>query len=351
MKTITRVISAAAMLVFTAIVCALAKNLPLFFFRYWEPASQWVLGVLGQAFGWIPFAVWEVLALLLIVWFIASLIRDILKLRVLRWASGVLWSVALGVCVFVLFWGVGHFGPTKTEQIIPCPPSTAAELRDAALWYGAQASADAQTVARDADGAILLPDFSVLSDEANAAFASLSTQYPVLPSAQAKVKPLFGGELFSYLGTTGLFVAYTSEPSFNPDTYAPSLPHTVCHELAHRLGAYAEEDANFLAFLACRASDDPAMRYSGSYSAFLYCYNALYDLDPDEAQAVRRTLSDQVNADLDGSVAHYDPYEGTLQNAAQSVNDTYLKAFDEAGIASYGLVSDALVAWYRLRNT
>ena len=35
--------------------------------------------------------------------------------------------------------------------------------------------------------------------------------------------------------------------------------------------------------------------------------------------------------------AHYDQYEGKVQDAAQKVNDTYLKAFsEESGVQSYG---------------
>lgn len=36
-----------------------------------------------------------------------------------------------------------------------------------------------------------------------------------------------------------------------------------------------------------------------------------------------------------------------MQNAAQKVNDTYLKAFsEESGVQSYGEAADLLIAWY-----
>lgn len=350
MKTVSRVISAAVMLVVTALVCALAKNLPMFFFSYWEPASQKVLGILNQAFNWVPLPVWEVLAALLIVWFVASLIRAIVKFKLLRWLSGVVWGVALGALLFVLLWGVGHFAPTKTERIVTVSAPSVARLREATQWYGEQASADADKVDRNNDGIFVSPSIAALSDEANAAFAALSEKYGFLPAATAEVKPLFGGELFSYLGFTGIFAPYTAEPTVNPDTYAPSIPYTVCHEFAHRVGAYSEQDANFLAYLACMQSDNVALRYSGNYSAFLYCYNALYALSPDDALAIRSALGNALKRDLDRSVAHYAAYEGTVQDTAQSVNDAYLKAFEEEGLASYGLVSQALVAWYEAQG-
>ena len=36
-----------------------------------------------------------------------------------------------------------------------------------------------------------------------------------------------------------------------------------------------------------------------------------------------------------------------MQDAAQQVNDAYLKAFDEEdGVESYGKAADLLIAWY-----
>ena len=136
----------------------------------------------------------------------------------------------------------------------------------------------------------------------------------------------------------------------DPDTYAASLPFTMCHELAHRLTIAAEDEANFAAFLASTAHEDVAFRYSGWYSAFVYCYNALYEADQAAATEIWDAMSETLRTDCRRANAHYKPYEGTVQDVAQQVNDAYLKAFDEeAGVKSYGKVADLLIAWY-LKN-
>ena len=59
------------------------------------------------------------------------------------------------------------------------------------------------------------------------------------------------------------------------------------------------------------------------------------------------SLSDHAKRDIVRASRHSDPYEGTVQDTAEKFNDAYLKAAgQESGTASYGLVSDALVAWY-----
>ena len=89
---------------------------------------------------------------------------------------------------------------------------------------------------------------------------------------------------------------------------------------------------------------------SGWYSAFVYCYNALYEADQAAATEIWDTMSETLRADCRRANAHYEPYEGTVQDVAQQVNDAYLKAFDEeAGVQSYGKVADLLIAWY-LKN-
>ena len=50
--------------------------------------------------------------------------------------------------------------------------------------------------------------------------------------------------------------------------------------------------------------------------------------------------------DCNVQVEHNKQYEGKVQEAAQAVNNAYLKTFDEAGVKSYGLVVDYLIAEY-----
>ena len=340
MKTISRLISSAVLLALTVGLCIFANRLPPVFQLWYPPFSGWILGVIGDVTAKVAFPVWEVLAAFLTVWGVATLIRSIVKGKLLRWLSGLLWGVSFGAFLFTLFWGAGHFCLTKTEQIVTVREYSASELQEATAFYGAMASQYA--------GQGDYTDFSQLAGKANQGFAALSQQYDCLPSTEAPVKKLLFSRVFSYTGTTGIFVPMTAEVGVNADCYPISLPFTMCHELAHRLGANAEEDANFCAFLASAANPDPSFRYSAYYSAFIYCYNALYAESPGAAAAVWNGLSEQVQADIRGATAHYEPYKGKVQDAAQSVNDTYLKAMgQEEGVKSYDAVSDALIAWYQ----
>lgn len=348
MKSLARVISGTILLLLTALFVGLAHKIPEAFFRVYTGVSEWLLDLLSYAFNWAPAPVWQILAILLIVWGIATLVYDIRKLRILRWLSGVFLGASIGAFLFVTLWGAGHFGPSKTEQFVTLQDATLTELRNAAAYYGQYASYTAQFVERDENGDLVPGRFSEQSDTAETAYHTLSDRTGVFPKVELRAKRLWMADAFSYSGTTGIFVPFTAEVCVNPQTYTASVPYTICHEMGHRLGAYSEEDANFCAFLACLASDDADFLYSAYYSAFIYCYNALYEQSASTASAVwNAVLSDDVQHDLRGANTYYAAYEGKVQDIAQSVNDVYLKAFEEEGVQSYGMVSDALIAWYR----
>lgn len=70
-----------------------------------------------------------------------------------------------------------------------------------------------------------------------------------------------------------------------------------------------ENEANFAAFLACEASEDARFTYSGYYTAFLYCYNALRKVDAAAANEVWSGACDELRADCAAANSHYKKVE------------------------------------------
>jgi hypothetical protein len=247
----------------------------------------------------------------------------------------------------MLVWGVGHFVPAKTERIVTVREYTVPELREAALYYGRQASVLAVSAPRDADGNLKAPSWDSLEDEANEAFVRLSVKYPEFPVSRVPVKKLIPGQLFGHLGAEGVFAPFTAEAGVNSDAYAPMLPTEFCRVLARRFGAYSAEDAAFCAYLAAAQSGDPFFRYSGSYAALVSCYHALRAQDEALAAELWNTLPPLLQADILGADAHAASYKGTVQETAQKASDAYLAALEQQGARSYGRFSDALIAYYQ----
>ena len=137
------------------------------------------------------------------------------------------------------------------------------------------------------------------------------------------------------------------EANDNGDRPAYDKPFTGCHELSHLRGFMEEQEANFIAFLACISSERADFQYSGYLSGWVYCMNALYRADYESWQAVRGLLDEAAEPDLTANNEFWDRYEGTISETAERINDTYLKANGQAdGVKSYNRMVDLIVAYF-----
>ena len=348
-KTIGRVILTAIFLALGGLLMLLAKSAPEAIFTYYTSFSRAALGVIAEVTGWVPFALWEALLAVLILWALYTLVRDVAAGRILRWLSGLALGVSALAFAFVALWGLNHYDVGAAEKLgLSVREYSVQELTDATRFYADQLNALAGSVARGADGCAALDDFAALAARAGDGYTALGERYTLFSGGTARVKKLAAWPLYSRFGTTGIYVCLTAEASVNPDTYVAWLPFTMCHEQAHGKGVAAEDEANFCAYLACMESTDAQFRYSGALAAFVYCSNALNKADAAAAADIWAGLDAGALADLRAANAHYAQYEGKVQDAAQSVNDAYLKAFsEEAGVQSYGEAADLLIAWYQ----
>jgi hypothetical protein len=109
-----------------------------------------------------------------------------------------------------------------------------------------------------------------------------------------------------------------------------------------------EEEANFIAYLACMGSDSPEFRYSGSMLGWINCMNVLHREAPEVWKEVRADLSEVAVPDLKANNAFWASYDGTVAEVSEQVNDHYLKANgQEDGVQSYDRMVDLLVEYYK----
>ena len=326
-------------------------------FPAYRQLSKAVMVALAAVMSVVPFAVWDVLVVVLAVVAVVALVRRIRGHKgLLAWFS---WVALVASCALALFvgWALNHYAPPLADDLgLEVGQYTVEQLADATEHYLREAAGLAAEVPRDDDGTLLGQEFFELAGIAGASYEPLAGEWPVFQGSTAPVKALLlWGEPQLYSGHTGIFWAPTGESTVPLHCATADMPFTMCHEAAHRLGVASEQEANFCAFLACVTSDDVRFAYSGSYSAFCYCLNALYRADPDRAQQVVQSVADSglyegvalVLADRAATREHYQAYEGPFEEVGTTVNNTYLRSFGEsAGVRSYGLVVDYLIAWY-----
>lgn len=123
-------------------------------------------------------------------------------------------------------------------------------------------------VPRDASGKIIYPAKAEREAAIETALRGLADRYPRLNGYYARPKEAICSDVLEWMRIGGYTYPYTTEVTYNryvDNLYWYSL---VTHETAHRKGFYKENEACFMAFLACLHSDDPLMRYSGLYDVW-----------------------------------------------------------------------------------
>ena len=144
-------------------------------------------------------------------------------------------------------------------------------------------------------------DLKDIFQRAATLYHSVAQQYPSLEAPDTLPKPVIASRLVSYLQTTGFFCPFTAEANINIDAPLYTIPSTVAHELAHQRGVAREDEANFVAVLACLENGDADFVYSAVTMAYTYLGNALYRTDYNAWYAVYMYLDERVREDLRSS--------------------------------------------------
>ena len=314
--------------------------------------TRTVQDVLAQWSGTVPFCLWQVAVMLLLIFIVAMLVLVIvMHWNPIRFFGWVLAAASLLYLGNTLVYGLNYYaGSIATDIRMQVYQYTVDELTDAAEYYQGEANALASQMNRDENGDLVYSDFETLAQQAGSGFETLvrTRSFSVLGGSNLPVKELGWSGMYTAMGTTGVTVGLTGEAAVNTNIPAVSMPFTICREMAHRKCIATEGDSNFAAFLACQANDNINYRYSGYFMAYRYCLSQLKGLDMASAKDIMAQEIPQLSHDMES----YSKFFASRKNdkateLADTVNDTYLKANgDEKGIESYNDVCGMLVNWY-----
>lgn len=305
---------------------------------------------LGLLTALLPFSVAEWVLILIPLWlagliFLAvRLARDGRKAR--RFLAFLLSLFMLFYGLFVFTLGTGYLGTTLDEKMgLDKKPVSAQELYDTALWLIDAAKEKEALFQQGEDGASLMPySYSQMNRKLLAAYKRLEEKYAFIGTFPVGSKRILLSSPMTYTHITGVYTFFTGEANVNTTYPDFSTLFTAAHEMAHQRGMAREDEANFVAFLACIASEDDYLCYSGYLNILQYVLNALYTADKELYATL--TFTSRIAGEMRAYNRIYEQYDGAaIGNVADKMNDAYLDAMGTAGVASYGLVVDLAVAY------
>ena len=315
--------------------------------------TRTVQDVLAEWSGAVPFCLWQVAVMLLLIFIVAMLVLVIvLHWNPIRFFGWVLAAASVLYLGNTLVYGLNYYaGSIATDIRMQVYEYTVDELNSAAEYYQGEANALASQMERDENGDLVYSDLETLALEAGSGFETLvrTRSFSVLGGSNLPVKELGWSAMYTAMGTTGVTVGLTGEAAVNPNIPVVSMPFTICREMAHRKCIAIDSDAEFAAFLACQANESLEFRYSAYYMAYRYCLEALNNAKSNEAKVAAEALAEGENEFLRHDMDAYARFfkrnlDEKASRLANTVNDTYLKVSGDKG--GENSVSDLLVSWH-----
>ena len=302
-----------------------------------------------------PFSVAEalctlgVLALIAwLVWTVVSVSRRGPRLRILWRRVSLLLAAALVLYLLLcVLLGASYRADSFQDRSgLRARPQSVETLSAVTEFFVEKLSEAASAVPRNADGTYAVPQEEIFG-EAKDVYRGAEARFPLLTLRDVTPKRAFYSRLMSIFNYTGFYFPYTGEATVNIDPPPALLAATIAHEMAHQRGVASEQEANFIAVLACTESGSAAYEYSGWLFGFIHLGNALYRWDADTYFALAGQLPDAVWADLEANRVYWAQFETKAAEVSDKVYDTMLKSYGQSmGVQSYGAVVDLLLAWY-----
>ena len=249
---------------------------------------------------------------------------------------------------FALNFGAGYHTSSVDKLLgLDRRDVSAEELKATAEYLAEEVNKYTEELAVNAAGSTVMPyGYDTLSEKLLEAYEKVSAEHSFISQFYSRVKPVILSEPWTYTHIAGVYTYFTGEANINVNFPDYTIPYTAAHEMAHQRGIAREDEANFVAFLVCAASDDDYIRYSGYLNLYEYVSSALYRADKEAYGEVRAKLDPKARVEMSAYSVFFDKYrENVAATVTETVNNGYLTMQGTPGTKSYGMVVDLAVAY------
>ena len=320
--------------------------------------------IMGLVTRWFPFSVAEICIYLLpfiVLFLLSRFIYKAIKDRENRFMIigksilNILCTISIVLFAFVVLCGTNYYRYSFTTYLdYESGTYSKEDLYNLCDYLADKLNKAREDVAVDENGVMKLSyeNNRELLSKAGTVMSEFVSDYPAYKYSTGTVKPVLASKYMSYTEIVGIYVPFTMEANINMDVPDHNHPVDALHELAHLRGVMPEDEANYVAYLACISSGEEDFIYSGYMLAFILSSNRLYDEDKELYRQVQNKLSDGVINDIKADITYWKKYEtptaNKISNVSNKVNDTYLNLNGQTeGTKSYGMLVDLLLAEFK----
>lgn len=341
----------ALLLPFQMLLMRLAENNPAVIEKYYSNGLYPYISILlRRLFGWIPYSVGDVFLAIFVLLFLCSiylLIKTKFKNFLIKITNFVAFLSIL-YFAFYLFWGLNYYREPLAKNLgYQQKKYTTEQLQKSTEYIISQLNNYHLKITKNDTLQVKSPystkDLYKISLKG---YKNLENDFPQLKYKVPSIKSSLMSTLQSYNGTSGYLNPLTGEAQVNDRISKTSFPTTACHEIAHQIGFAAENEANFVGFLAANYNDDFYFKYASYRMAFGYSISEIRKRNPELSAQLWRTVNKGVIKDFNASYAFWQQYKNPFEPLVKKGYNAYLKANKQAkGTDSYNYVVDLLISY------
>lgn len=301
--------------------------------------------------GWIPFSIGDVFytaIILLVLWFIWTLIRNLIRKQYRQAGLGLLKFIIglqLFITAFYLLWGMNYFRPPAAKILsLQNSTYTFSQLQTVTRLLIDSTNANRlalTTLQQGQNNKVIYQDAVLAIKQLAYRNQSFQTFYPA-------VKPSLFTPIINYMGTAGYFNPFSGEAQVSYAMPIVNRPVTACHEMAHQMGFAREDEANFVGFLVGEKSTDRLLRYSAYYMAMQEFMDQVYRRDTVVYHQLKTYIAQPVKNDIKADRLYWEHYQNQLGYLSSLFYDRFLKINNQPeGLRTYNRMINLTMAYYQ----
>ncbi|TCC92113.1 DUF3810 domain-containing protein [Pedobacter frigiditerrae] len=300
--------------------------------------------IISSVLRWVsslfPFAVGDILYVILILYLLRLIVRFCWRLKKKGWQKTdkltipiyILNAFLILFISFKLLWGLNYSRPSITKQLnISDKKYDVKELVSLGNYF-----IDKLNKLQPQISSKLTYDINQLREKAVADYKDLVLKNPFFKYNVPSVKPVINGWLISKIGIEGYYNPLSGEANVNMKLPAWVLPFVTCHEISHQMGVAREDEANLVAYLVGINSKDVNFQYSVNYNMLRYILFEIRFKSPEDYLELKDKISPGVLANFKAENEFWAKYSGQMSNYMGIAFDKFLKLNNQKkGIKSY----------------
>nr|WP_273569092.1 DUF3810 domain-containing protein [Maribacter sp. Hal144] len=301
-------------------------------------------------FGWIPFSFGDVLYFLLGVIAIRYVFVNRKRIRAypLKFLLNIAVVLSVAYFTFHLMWGMNYYRLPIAEKFDLPKTHTKEQLTSFIEKLTTKTNQVHLSITSDSTKAVELPFTKrEIFEKTIHSYNDLGNKIPFLKYRSPSLKKSIFSLALTYMGYGGYLNPFTNEAQVNGKLPAYRFPVVAGHEVGHQLGYSAENETNFIGYLATVNNEDVYFKYAAYSYALAYALGELQRVDMPLFNTEYAKLNEGVRKNYKEMNDFWLSYENPMEPVFKSVFNTFLKANNQSeGILSYNSVVSLLVNYY-----